>query len=77
VTGVEDTLVSTLDFAGKAACTVARAETQQQGSEAQLGPASAGCGVVCQDAPVESIVGSPDMFRIDPSFEGGQQSAEC
>lgn len=31
---------------------------------------------VCQDAPMESIAGSPDIFRIDPSPEGGQQSAE-
>jgi hypothetical protein len=65
----------TLDFAVIATCAVVRAETTQRGSDAQPDSDSAGCGV-CQDASPESIAGLPDMFRIDPSIEDGQQSAE-
>jgi hypothetical protein len=72
---MEAAVALTLDFAGIAACAVVRAETMQHGSEVQLDPVSAGCGGVCQDAPM-SIAGSPAMFRIDPPLEGGQQSAE-
>ena len=60
---------------GIAVCAVGLAEKMQHGSEVQLDPVSAGCEGVCQDAPM-SIVGSLAMFRIDPSLEGGQQSAE-
>jgi len=76
-TGVEVAVALTLDFAGIATCVVVGAETMQHSSETELDPTSADCGEVCQDAPLESNAGSPNMLRIDPSFEGGQQSAEC